>query len=159
MKTNILSKQADRTTSIAAVTTLNGRQGSLSPERIRMEEWLEAATRPHTTKEIAEAVGITDVQARHFLSKLVHQGVLRNVADTKNVRSQYILAEKIRKAEPTPPPQRSLMNRPVHSWSFATPVRPGATDHEAIPSRRGECRVPHMPMMLMASKVKGGVSA
>jgi hypothetical protein len=46
-----------------------------------------------------------------------------------------------------------------YQWKFATPARAGATDHENVPSRRHDGLHKHKPMMLMASKVRGGESA
>jgi hypothetical protein len=40
-------------------------------------------------------------------------------------------------------------------WTFPAPARPGAADHEQIPSRRGNDLVEHRPLMLMGSKVRG----
>lgn len=131
-----------------------------SPTMIAFLEWMESAHRPYTIKEIAEGSGLSFSQVRDCCQKMRHVGVLANMMPISNQPGEYILASKLpKKDEPKATHRASCFEGPAHKWTYATPARVGAMDHERIPSRRADGLVKHQPMMLMASKVKGGESA
>ena len=156
MKTAIQSK-SDNKTPINQVVTTNGRSGNVSASRLRIEEFFENATKPHTRAEIAKACGVHENTAGHVINDLLMKGIVWNLTQARNRVSEYILSSK-RDKKPVEREQRYVPTE-VYRWSYAAPARAGAADHEDIPSRRPDGLVKHQPMMLMASKVKGGESA
>lgn len=155
MKTAIQSK-SDNKTPINQVVTTTGRSGNVSASRLRIEAFLEAATRPYTRAEIAKACGVHENTVGHVINDLVMKGIVWNLTQARNRVSEYILSSK-REKKPAKEPR--FVPAEVYRWSYAAPARAGAADHEAIPSRRADGLVKHQPMMLMASKVRGGESA
>ncbi len=61
--------------------------------------------------------------------------------------------------QPTTEKPQKTEDGDTYRWSYTPPARAGATDHENVPSRRHDGLHKHKPMMLMASKVRGGESA
>ena len=155
----IYKMQPDKTTSVAAVTTMTGRSGNISPDRLRMERWLEAQKKPHTVKEIAEAVGMKSDAVRRIVNVMVADGKLKNTGRPGVPPGLYILPHKIPKPEQISQPRTKYMSVEPYRWTYSTPARAGATDHENVPSRRQDGLHKHKPMILMASKVRSGESA
>lgn len=122
----------------------------------RIEAFLQSASRPHSRAEIAKACWIHESTAGHVLNDMVMRGIVWNTTQARNQLSYYILESKRDKKEPVK--NERHVPTEVYRWSYAAPARAGAADHEDIPSRRADGFVKHQPMMMMASKVKGGES-
>lgn len=125
--------------------------------RGRIEAFLQSASRPHSRAEIAKACWIHENTAGHVLNDMVMRGIVWNTTQARNQLSYYILDSKREKKAPEKA-ERFVSTAPLQ-WKPPTSARAEADAHEDVPSRRASGLVKHQPMMLMASKVRGGESA
>ncbi len=101
---------------------------------------LACQSQPLTPHEIAEQMQMTLHAVRSALQRLTTIGRVAPVGERATKRN--------------PARYAAVYGQPIHArqqdawsgvdWSVST-MRPGCLDHERIPSRRGDQRVPHMP--------------
>jgi predicted transcriptional regulator len=156
-KTNILTQQPDRTTSVCAIATLTGRSGNISPDRLQLEQWLETVRTPYSVTEIAEKTGLGYNFIRHTINTMVAAGKIKNVNPPRRVPGLYILSHKMPREEKSTPPRTKYMSVEPYRWRYAEPARPEADDNlKRAMSRVGDELRPHKGPIYMASKVKHG---
>lgn len=125
--------------------------------KAKIEAFLEAAKEPVSRAQVARGCGIHESTAGHVINDMVMRGIVWNTVQARNKISLYILESKREKAQPQKS-ERFVPTAPLE-WKPPTSPRVEADAHEGVPSRRASGLVKHQPMMLMASKVKGGESA
>lgn len=122
-----------------------------------------------SARMIADASGVDCRVVSRNLGKLQRDGLVEHAPGSgKGVYTTWAIARAKPKGAPkaaekaapwvgqVAPPRDKAPSKTLCEWAFATPARPGATDHERIPSRRGDHHVAHRPLMLMGSRVRTG---
>ena len=141
---------------LAKITKLTERATNISEGRLIMEATLKAQTQPVTSSQLCALVDLPQKAATNYVARMCRDGVACVVGYHKGA-SQYMWAETYRNQ---PKLQRAAPVRNSNSAGYyvppdMTPVRPGAADHESVPSRRADGLVAHRPLMCMGSGVRG----
>jgi hypothetical protein len=132
----------------------------------RIKAAIKAAKEAPTARTISEATGIDCRTVSRNLGKLARDKVVKHAQGSgRGSYTTWALVDAI--APPPPaaikpawvgqvvPPRDKAPSTAPGEWPTPKPARADAADHERIPSRRGEARVPHHPLMLMGSSVRG----
>lgn len=119
-----------------------------------------------TVNGVAQAVGMPPATVSHMLAKLRGADLVLAVSQGHNIPMR-LYAPEFAPAEPSkddaplpvagPRTFHPFAEKATYSAAGLQPVRMGAQDHLAVPSRRGDNRVAHRPMMCMGSNIGGGV--
>jgi hypothetical protein len=133
----------------------------------RIIKAIEESEAPPTARMIADAAGLDCRAVSRNLGKLARATTVTHAANSgKGAKTTWVICKAQEEAKQdlaqkadwtgqvAAPRDRSVMDG-VCAWKFATAARPDAAEHEKIPSRRGDERVPHRPLMLMGSSVRG----
>lgn len=128
-----------------------------------------AAERGITMQGIATETRMPKNTVARITQELRGKGVIQSVTLERGVMKLY-MPEHLPADPDAPEPERKFVGQVVakrtfhpfgqtatYSASGLQPVRVGAEDHLAVPSRRGEQRVSHRPMMCMGSSISGGM--
>lgn len=129
--------------------------------RKQVAEVFKNAKKPMTRQQVCDAVGASYDHVGRILHRMVFSEEIENVTPENRKLAHYVICYKPKKEEPECQrvPRYVPPNMPSNYWRQPAPARAGADDHSKVPSLRADGRVMHMPMMLMASKVRGGESA
>ena len=115
---------------------------TMSPHVRAVLDTLVAAESHMTAAQIQKATGLDADLVQGAIKDLCLWGIALSVGERWKGATKFIHHSKLR-ATPTAQPEKTEPWRGV-DWSVST-MRPGCLDHERIPSRRGDQRVPHMP--------------
>lgn len=94
MKTRIAQTNTPDQPDICRVTTTTGRSGNISRERVKIEGWMQSATRAHSIVDMAEATGIPKSKIRTLMNAMVQEGKSINTNPGHGKTAHYILATK-----------------------------------------------------------------
>lgn len=118
---------------------------------------LVAAESHMTAAQIQKATGRPTAEVQAALKDLCIWGIVMSVGERRKGATKFIHHSKLR-AQPKPSP--GLTSEPWRGvdWSVST-MRPGCLDHERVPSRRGNERVPYQPPQYYATSSVAQVRA
>lgn len=159
---NGLPNLPPRSTTVTAITRAQPRNQHISPARLKLEQTLLDATEPMRPEALALASGLPLQHVRRLLQSLRHEGFASNVACAKNALWRACAHTKAAQATADGKSARRVCNssqppmRPSHLPTMGG-TRPGADDHLAIPSRRGDLLVTYTPPMVLGSGIGGGM--
>lgn len=128
-----------RSDSITIITRAQPRNQNISPDRLKLEAVLTAATTPLRVDALAKLTGIEPQRVRKLLQSLRQDGFASNVAGSEDPRWRArvnSVAPSIKR-----PKRVANGNQPKAKPGYLpsmTCVRPGAEDHRMIPSREGD---------------------
>lgn len=119
-----------------------------------------AGARGMTVTEVVEATQMPRHTISKILARLRATEALVSVSQA-NTLAMRLYAPGLAPAEPAetaaPRTFTHLSRVETYTTEGLKPVRAGAENHLAVPSRRGDQRVQHQPMMCMGSSVSGGL--
>lgn len=159
---NGLPNPPPRSTTVTAITRAQPRNQHISPERLKLEQTLLDATEPMRPEALALASGLPLQHVRRLLQSLRHEGFAANVACAKNPLWRACAHTKAAQATAEGKSAQRVCNssqppmRPSHLPTMGG-TRPGADDHLAIPSRRGDALVNYTAPMVLGSGIGGGM--
>lgn len=117
---------------------------------------LMAAEGHMTVAQLQKATGRTTAEVQGALKDLCIWGIVMSVGERWKGATKFIHHSKLR-ATPLAQPEKTEPWRGV-DWSVST-MRPGCLDHERVPSRRGNERVPYQPPQFHATSSVAQVRA
>ncbi|MFM2186828.1 MAG: hypothetical protein RIR43_1400 [Pseudomonadota bacterium] len=121
---------------------------TLSPHVQAVLDTLVAAESHMTAAQIQKATGLDADLVQGAIKDLCVWGIVVRVGERWHKPGRFAHHSKLR-ATPLAQPEKTEPWRGV-DWSVST-MRPGCLDHERVPSRRGDERVPHMPPQFFAT--------
>lgn len=123
-------------------------------------------------QEISDATGVNIFTASKIIAALVLKGIavrgttprfpgMRRIFAAQYAPAQAANTGAASEARAQPKAKARTFHPFGETATYNTaglqPVRSGAQDHLSVPSRRGNERVAHRPMMCMGSNISGGV--
>lgn len=145
MKTRIVKTTTPDQADPCRVTSTTGRSGNLSPERVKLEQHMQAATRAHTVAEMADATGMPNNRVRGIINAMVHDQAAVNTTPGRRHGAQYILASRKHLLLSTKQPAARAWQEPINNRSARGTYdgkelrpfdgRPGAMEAFSLPSR------------------------
>jgi hypothetical protein len=114
----------------------------MSPHVRAVLDTLVAAEGHMTVAQLQKATGRPTAEVQAALKDLCIWGIVMSVGERWKGATKFIHHSKLR-ATPPAQPEKTEPWRGV-DWSVST-MRPGCLDHERVPSRRGNERVPYQP--------------
>jgi hypothetical protein len=114
----------------------------MSPHVRAVLDTLVAAEGHMTVAQLQKATGLPTAEVQAALKDLCIWGIVMSVGERWKGATKFIHHSKLR-ATPPAQPEKTEPWRGV-DWSVST-MRPGCLDHERVPSRRGNERVPYQP--------------
>jgi hypothetical protein len=132
---------------------------TLSPHVRAVLDTLVAAESHMTAAQIQKATGLDADLVQGAIKDLCVWGIVMSVGERwhKPGPGRFIHHSKLRAQ---PKPSAGLTSEPWRGvdWSVST-MRPGCLDHERVPSRRGNERVPYKPPQFHATSSVAQVRA
>jgi hypothetical protein len=115
----------------------------MSPHVRAVLDTLVAAEGHMTVAQLQKATGRPTAEVQAALKDLCIWGIVMSVGERWKGATKFIHHSKLRAQ---PKPSAGLTSEPWRGvdWSVST-MRPGCLDHERVPSRRGNERVPYQP--------------
>jgi hypothetical protein len=129
---------------------------TLSPHVRAVLDTLVAAEGHMTVAQLQKATGRPTAEVQAALKDLCIWGIVMSVGERWKGATKFIHHSKLR-ATPPAQPEKTEPWRGV-DWSVST-MRPGCLDHERVPSRRGNERVPYQPPQFYATSSAAQVRA
>jgi hypothetical protein len=128
----------------------------MSPHVQAVLDTLVAAEGHMTVAQLQKATGRPTAEVQAALKDLCIWGIVMSVGERWKGATKFIHHSKLR-ATPPAQPEKTEPWRGV-DWSVST-MRPGCLDHERVPSRRGNERVPYKPPQFHATSSVAQVRA
>ena len=130
---------------------------TLSPHVRAVLDTLVAAESHMTAAQIQKATGLDADLVQGAIKDLCVWGIVMSVGERWKGATKFIHHSKLRAQ---PKPSAGLTSEPWRGvdWSVST-MRPGCLDHERVPSRRGNERVPYKPPQFHATSSVAQVRA
>ena len=125
---------------------------TMSPHVRAVLDTLVAAESHMTAAQIQKATGLDADLVQGAIKDLCVWGIVVRVGERwhKPGPGRFIHHSKLRAS---PPEQRQFTPWRGVDWSAST-MRPGCLDHERLPSRRGDQRIPYQGPMFFATSSK-----
>jgi hypothetical protein len=101
MKTRIAKTTTPEAADPCRVTSTTGRSGNISRERVKIEGWMQAATRSHSVADMADATGIPKSKVRSIMQAMVQDGKAINTQPGHGKTAHYILSSRKHLAQRT----------------------------------------------------------
>ena len=129
---------------------------TMSPHVQAVLDTLVAVEGHMTVAQLQKATGRPTAEVQAALKDLCIWGIVMSVGERWKGATKFIHHSKLR-ATPPAQPEKTEPWRGV-DWSVST-MRPGCLDHERVPSRRGNERVPYKPPQFHATSSVAQVRA
>ena len=129
---------------------------TMSPHVQAVLDALMAAEGHMTVAQLQKATGRPTAEVQAALKDLCIWGIVMSVGERWKGDAKFVHRSKLR-ATPPAQPEKTEPWRGV-DWSVST-MRPGCLDHERVPSRRGNERVPYKPPQFHATSSVAQVRA
>lgn len=121
---------------------------TMSPHVQAVLDTLVAAESHMTAAQIQKATSLDADLVQGAIKDLCVWGIAVRVGERWHKPGRFVHHSKLR-ATPLAQPEKTEPWRGV-DWSVST-MRPGCLDHELVPSRRGDERVPYQPPQFYAT--------